>query len=498
MTTETSTFAERFRLTLEFLNYSRGRCAQELGVDKSLVGRWVSGAVVPREHNLTRWTEIVRRAQPAFSLGDWRLDADAFATRLRGAAETPAVAPVSALASRPTLAVLPFADLSERRTDAWLSDGIAEDIVTDLVRGRSLLPVVLGPGVASRGPDSDIKSVGRALGARYVLTGSVRLNPDDVRVSLQLTDAEAGMLVWAERFEGGAPDVRRQLNFIVATSVRSVAAAVAVAEQERALKRPPAQLDAWEAYHCGMAHWARHNTEVYCDLLRQSIRLAPEFAAPKSTLAGLIVSEGTRGVRPLGDALGEAEALARDAVRVDPEGPDGYAVLSWIVFLRGDAAQAIALASQAISRSPDSVSGQLALGRVLTFDRQYAKARDALQTTIRLSAGDPAAREAEMLIGAGLYLERRVEEAASTLRLLLLRWPNYSHANRWMAMALGQLGKREEARDVLALLNRVAPNHLQALIESRPVWCRPDDFAWMLDGLRRAGVPTDVVGVAAA
>jgi TolB-like protein len=233
VTTETPTFAERFRLTLEYLNYSRGRCAQELGVDKSLVGRWASGAVVPREHNLTRWTEIVRRAQPAFSLGDWRLDADAFAARLRGAsvpAETPAVAPVSALASRPTLAVLPFAGLSERRTDAWLSDGIAEDIVTDLVRGRSLLPVVLGPSVASRGPGSDIKSVGRALGARYVLTGSVRLNPDDVRVSLQLTDAEAGMLVWAERFEWAAPDVRRQLNSIVATSVRSVAAAVAVAE----------------------------------------------------------------------------------------------------------------------------------------------------------------------------------------------------------------------------------------------------------------------------
>jgi adenylate cyclase len=191
----TADIGRKICLALEVLNYSRVRCARELGVHKSMVARWVTGKAHPTEHNLTRLTELVHRARLDFVLSFWELDAAVFVRRLNIALPTDE----TRAADRPTIAVLALDNLSSDPGQDYFSDGVAENIITELSRSRSLVVIARNSSLIYRGRAVDVRQIERELGVRYVLEGSVRRVDNRIRISAQLIDAQMGSYIWAER-----------------------------------------------------------------------------------------------------------------------------------------------------------------------------------------------------------------------------------------------------------------------------------------------------------
>ena len=190
-------FASKFSLVLKAFNLSRGRFAQVLGIDKSVVSRWASGVQAPTDHNLSLLTEAVARHKADFRRADWDLPLADIAVRLgvappAPAAEVPAAAagaakePRRTAPNKPSIAVLPFQNMSGDADQEYFADGITEDIITALSKWRSFLVIARNSSFTYKGRNVDLKQVGRELGVRYVLEGSVRKAGNRLRITAQL------------------------------------------------------------------------------------------------------------------------------------------------------------------------------------------------------------------------------------------------------------------------------------------------------------------------
>ena len=197
----TGDFAQKLGVVLKAINLSRGRLAQTVGVDKSVVSRWASGVQVPSDHNLSLLTEAVARHRPGFERRDWDLDAEGFANRLNSLD-----AGASSLEG-PSIAVLPFENMSGDPEQEYFADGMVEDIITALSRFKSLFVIARNSTFTYKGKAIDVRQVGRELGVRYVLEGSVRKAGQRVRISGQLVECQTGVHLWADRFDGSLADV---------------------------------------------------------------------------------------------------------------------------------------------------------------------------------------------------------------------------------------------------------------------------------------------------
>ena len=187
------------------------------------------------------------------------------------------------LPDRPSIAVLPFANLSGDPEQEYFSDGVADDIITELSRDRALFVIARNSSFTYRGRSIDVKQVGRELGVRYVVEGSVRRDGGRVRVTAQLIDATTGSHVWAERYDRALEHVFEVQDEIAEAVARAIRPAVGNAEQQRVMRKPPGNLTAWEAYHRGVWHLANHTEAEYEQarkLFQQAADIDPDFAAP--------------------------------------------------------------------------------------------------------------------------------------------------------------------------------------------------------------------------
>ena len=228
-------FAQKFRLALEALNWSRTRCAHELGVDKSVSSRWASGTSVPTEHNLSRFTAMIQLAYPRFHPGAWRLDAVLFAGLLQNDA------PALPRGDRPSIAVLPFDNMSGDPEQEYFVDGMVEDIITALSRIPWLFVLARNSSFTYKGNAVDVRQVGRELGVGYVLEGSVRKAGNRVRITGQLIDAVTGAHLRSDRFDGLLDDIFELQDKVASSVAGAIEPALQAAETARsagAVRRP--------------------------------------------------------------------------------------------------------------------------------------------------------------------------------------------------------------------------------------------------------------------
>ena len=176
----TGDFAQKLGLVLKAINLSRGRLAQTAGVDKSVVSRWASGVQVPSDHNLSLLTKAVARHRPGFERRDWDLDAEGFTNRLD------ALNAGASSLEGPSIAVLPFENMSGDPEQAYFADGLAEDLITGLSRVSWLFVIARNSSFAFRGEKLDVRSIGERLGVRYLVEGSVRRAGQRLRLTVQL------------------------------------------------------------------------------------------------------------------------------------------------------------------------------------------------------------------------------------------------------------------------------------------------------------------------
>jgi adenylate cyclase len=416
---------------------------------------------------------------------------------------TPQQAPARALprtdkASRgnPSIAVLPFDNLSNDPEQDYFADGIAEDLLTTLSRYHWLMVIARNSSFTYKGRSHDIRQVGRELGVRYVLEGSVRKSGSRIRISCQLIDASNGNHVWAERYDRNLAEIFELQDEITLTIAGAIEPELSKAEQERVRRKPVDNLDAWDLYHRGLWHMWQYSREANDEakrLFAAAIELDPQFAAAHSYLALSIFS----GVfNALGDPP-QAILLSRDAalraLAIDEKDAVAHFVLGRVSTQLGDHSAAITELETAIRLNPSLAQAHYGLGNALTFSGRPEQAIAKCEAAERLSPHDPSMWAIQTVHALALVLLDRLDEAEALARAAT-RHPGatfWTHAI--LACVLGHLGRTEDARGALARLLELRPDFSESFVARVYSGNDPNVSQRYWEGLYKAGLPRPTV-----
>jgi adenylate cyclase len=405
--------------------------------------------------------------------------------------EMSAAQPPLALPDKPSLAVLPFTNMSGDPEQEFVSDGIAEDVISALSHYPSLFVIARNSTFTYKGRAVDVKQVGRELGVRYVLEGGVRKAGNRIRVTAQLIEAETGNHVWANRYDRDLADIFAVQDEITHALTTALTPAIADAELRRAIRKPPESLDAWAAYQRGLWHLSKANSEddtIAQNFFRQAIDLDPTFAPGYSALAlAQLQAAAIYQKLTLAEAQSSAEALARRAVSLDGADAEARSCLGWALQARGELDGALVEIERALAMSPNLAVAHWQRGATLIFSGQPMKGLDALETCIRLDPRDPFMSVRLLHIACGLYFAREYEGVIEAAKRLIRSYPDFPMIYRWPAAALGQLGRTAEAKEWLEKAISYAPAAFKMYVHNRVPWFRPEDHAHLVEGLRKAG-----------
>jgi adenylate cyclase len=405
--------------------------------------------------------------------------------------EMSAAQPPLALPDKPSLAVLPFTNMSGDPEQEFVSDGIAEDVISALSHYPSLFVIARNSTFTYKGRAVDVKQVGRELGVRYVLEGGVRKAGNRIRVTAQLIEAETGNHVWANRYDRDLADIFAVQDEITHALTTALTPAIADAELRRAIRKPPESLDAWAAYQRGLWHLSKANSEddtIAQNFFRQAIDLDPTFAPGYSALAlAQLQAAAIYQKLSLAEAQSSAEALARRAVSLDGADAEARSCLGWALQARGELDGALVEIERALAMSPNLAVAHWQRGATLIFSGQPMKGLDALETCIRLDPRDQFMSVRLLHIACGLYFAREYERVIEAAKRLIRSYPDFPMIYRWPAAALGQLGRAAEAREWLEKAISYAPAAFKMYVHNRVPWFRPEDHAHLVEGLRKAG-----------
>jgi adenylate cyclase len=428
-------------------------------------------------------------------LGGWSGDPDAPGWRKVVASlaalanrDAPIAAPAPPLPTKPSIAVMPFASLSGDPEHDYFADGMVEEIVTALARFRSLFVIASGSTMALKGRSASPQEVGRLLGVRYLLEGSVRKAASRVRITVKLVDAADGAQVWAERFEDTVEDVFA-LQDKVALSVAGVLEpAVREAEIKRVAHRPTADMGSYDLYLRAMAVL---RTYVWSDifeairLAEQAIALDPEFGAALSLASRchylvLLYGWSDDPEAHRRDAL----ALSRRAMRAadDDAGVLGNTAML-AAYLEHDLGTATSLVERACVLNPGAASAWFASGAVRIHSGQLDLAVEHLQTAMRLNPVGPERSGAMLFLAMARFQQRRFDEAVALANEIYLHFENPTGC-AILAASYGHLGLGDAAREALAQYERLSQRTIEAY--ARSVWPREDHLKLFLDGVTLA------------
>jgi adenylate cyclase len=412
------------------------------------------------------------------------------AYRVCGETGTIAVAAPSSLPlpDKPSIAVLPFTNMSNDAEQEFFADGIAEDIITALSRYSSLFVIARNSCFTYKGRAIDVKQVGRELGVRYVLEGSLRKSDERIRVTAQLVDAETGKHVWAERYDRDLAGIFAVQDEITDAVTTAIAPAVADAERHRAARKPPVSLDAWAAYQRGMWHLSKRSADgeaLAQNFFQQATDLDPNFSGGYT---GLAFAQRQAAVRA-GSASTEtlSVALARRAVALDGNDAEARACLGIMTLWQADYEGALAEIEAALAISPNLADAHGVLGSVLNWSGRRKEARVALEKSIRLDPRNPNLAIRLLAVTVNFYLSGEYDAAIEAAKRTIRAYPDDGSTYRWLAAALGQVGRMKEAKDALQRAISIAPDTFDMYVRRGVPWHRPEDDAHMIEGLRKAG-----------
>jgi adenylate cyclase len=399
--------------------------------------------------------------------------------------------PALALPDKPSVAVLPFTNMSGDAEQEFVSDGIAEDVITALSHYPSLFVIARNSSFTYKGRAIDVKQVGRELGVRYVLEGSVRKAGNRIRVTAQLVEAATGNHVWAERYDRDLADIFAMQDELTEALTTAMAPAIADAELKRAMRKPPGSLDAWAAYQRGLWHLSKATPDddaTAQDFFRQAIDLDPNFAGGYSALAlTQLQTAAIYQTLDLTTAQRSAETLARRAVALDGADAEARSCLGWALQARGEADGALAEIERALAMSPNLAIAHGHRGPTLIFAGRPQEGLTALKTCIRLDPRDPYLAVRLLHMTCGLYFCSDYEASIEAAKRLIRTYPDFPMVYRWSAAALGQLGRTAEAREELEKAIARAPTAFDMYVRKRAPWFRPQDHDHLVEGLRKAG-----------
>ncbi len=410
-----------------------------------------------------------------------------------GATEVAAKAQPLPLPDKPSIAVLPFNNLSNDPEQEFFADGMAEDIITALSRFRSLFVIDRNSSFTYKGRAIDVIEVGRDLGVRYVVEGSVRKAGNRVRITAQLIDATDGKHLWADRFDGTLEDIFDLQDRITEQIVVAAEPEIEASERERARRRPPENLDAWERFQRGLSHFYRINKDDYEEAIRlfeEAVELDPTFA-----LAHAYLAYARWFSIPLGfsddptTSLAAAREAAEEAASIDPKEPLAHFSLGRLYVYAGEADMAITEMQTAITSNPNSARSHY--GLAFAYHYGAGQAEQALRhydAALRLSPRDPMRWMTLMLKGEALRVLDRHNDAIAHCRQAC-QYPNSGFLPYMnLAAALADAGRDREARTAAERAKQINVDFSIGFVRNRFFGMQKTLLQSLLDSLRKAGV----------
>lgn len=399
------------------------------------------------------------------------------------------------IADGPSIAVLPFSNLSGDPQQEYFSDGITEDIITEFSRFSELAVIARNSTFQYKGKTLDVRDVGRQLGVRYVLEGSIRRAGDRIRISAQLIDAVSGAHDWAERYDREVSDVFAVQDEVTRAIVTLLAGYLNMAEAERALLKPPAAWEAYDYYLRGTrAYWLgvteRAVASIYeaRRLLEKSLSIDPNYGRAHAMLARTHVHtylEPRDGDYLIPAGLDRAHEFARRAVQLDGGLPEAHAQFGWVLLFQRQHEAAIVEYERTMSLNPNFT--EAGFGLCLMFAGEPGRGMDLLQANLRRDPFQNASRLG--YIGHAHYMLSRYPEAIPPLRECAWLMPNFRIAKLWLAAAYAQAGQLAEARAAADDVRRIEPEFTIDRWKVTAVYKNQEDAEHLFDGLRKAGLP---------
>jgi TolB-like protein len=398
-----------------------------------------------------------------------------------------------AVPDRPSIAVLPFTNMSGDPEQEYFADGMVEDIITALSRFRHLFVIARNSSFTYKGRAVDIKQVGRELGVRYVLEGSVRKSVNRVRITGQLIDALTGTHLWADRFEGGLEDIFDLQDRITSSVVGAIVPKLEQAEIERSQRKPTENLDAYDYYLRGMASFYQLTKEANSEALRlfeKAIEIDPNFASAYGMAAWCYTfRKSHRWMTDQPSEIAETARLARRAVELGKDDALALSSGGFALAYVADDLDGPAFVERALMLNPNLASAWYLSARAQAWLGKPEVAIDHVAHAMRLSPVDPLMFGMQHTTALAHFLAGRYEEALMWDSKALRERPDFLPALRVVAASNALIDRPEEARKAMARLRALDPGLRISNLKDYSMVHLPEYFATYADGLRKAGLP---------
>jgi len=395
---------------------------------------------------------------------------------------------------KPSIAVLPFQNMSGDPEQEYFGDGVVEDIITALSRMRWLFVIARNSSFTYKGRAVDVKQVSRELGVRYILEGSVRKAANRVRITGQLIDSATNAHLWADRFDGALEDIFDLQDQVTASVVGAIGPQLEQAEIERAKRKPTESLDAYDYFLRGMAGVHQFTRDANNDALRlfnKAIELDPEFAAAYGAAARCYAQRIANGwMVDRAREIAEADRLARRGAQLGKD--DAVALCGaglGLAIAVHDLEDGVALIDRALMLNPNLATAWHFSGLVRGWLGRPEEAIEHFARAMRLSPLDPLIGQMQTGMAMAQFFAGRHDDAVASAVKAIREAPNWVPAYVAAALSNAVTGRAEDARKIVTKLRELDPGHCVTSLKNVLPLRRPEDLTKLEECLRKAGLP---------
>jgi TolB-like protein/class 3 adenylate cyclase len=424
----------------------------------------------------------------------WRMQLEGEAASSAPPKPSAETAPPLARPEKPSIAVLPFQNMSGDPEQEHFADGMVEDIITGLSRSKALLVIARNSTFTYKGKAVDIKQVGRELGVRYVLEGSVRKAGNRARITGQLIDAGTGTHLWAERFDGLLEDIFDLQDRVTSSVIGAILPHLERAEIERAQRKPTESLQAYDYYLRALAASYRFSREANLEIIeltRAASAIDPQFALPHALAVFSFTQRKAFGwITNIADEISETRRLAARAIELDRDDARVLAMAGFgLAYVVGDVEEGAVLLARAIQLDPNLVLARTWMGWTKVYLGEMDGAIEQLEVALRVNPLDPLRHTISTAMAYAHFFAGRNDEASALATAVVRQQPNFVPGQRIMMACHAMAGRIDEARQACAAALRIDPTQRISVSNARAPFRRREDIEKLEQGFRIAGMP---------